>query len=592
MDQIEEIKQKTDIVTLVQARIKLTKSGRNFKSVCPFHSERTPSFMVSPELQIYKCFGCGKGGDVYGFLKEYEGMDFPEALKYLADRAGIKLERFQADKQYERKERLREIMHLASEYFHFLLIEHRSGKVALRYLLERNISQKAVKYFHLGYAPNSWDALIRYLAGKKKYQLDDLESVGLVIRKGKKIYDRFRQRIIFPLRDVQGNVVGFAGRVLPGADEEKAKYINSPETELYHKSHELYGMHENRKAIRNEDQVVLVEGELDMISSWQAGVKNVVAVKGTALTTEQIELIRRYTRRIVLALDADRAGEAATKRSIGLADDASLFVSVVLVKGGKDPDEIARKNPTSWIKSVKSAVSVYDYYLEVVSGKYDISNGVGKKQASEEFIPILAKISNSVEQAHYISAFSNLLHVSEESVIDELRRYERTASIKGSGEKVDALDDNGSEPSRVEILDFYLLSLMLQGGKITIKSVPRELANEIATTGVRRIIKQILSIKNKAYKANEFIESLPKELQAMAQQAYLRDLGFSGKEDFVREINKVLYELQVVSLRSEMNKVGKEISNLEKKEVLSQNEKRQLHDLEQRFSDLSKKLKE
>lgn len=594
MDQVEEIKQKTDVVSLVGERVKLTRAGRNFKALCPFHSERTPSFMVSPELQIFKCFGCGRAGDVYTFLEEFEGMEFPDALNYLAKRAGVKLEPFRKDKDYQKKERLREINHLASEYFYYLLTSHKVGERARRYLGERGIRKPAIETFKLGFAPENWDALIRYLVGKKGYKLAELSEVGLVVSGQKRAYDRFRNRVIFPLLDVRGNVLGFAGRILAYGDEERAKYINSPETKLYHKSKHLYGLCENRVSIKKKDQAVVVEGELDAISSWQAGVKQAVAVKGTALTEEQTALLRRYTRNIVLALDADVAGDAATKRGIALADASSLNIKVALLSGGKDPDAIAQDNPKRWRQLVEKATSVYDFYITSARKRFDISSGLGKKQISEELIPILSKISNVVEQAHYIKKLARLLDVSDEAVIDEVARCERLVS-SGLGQRgalrVASVSEEEKKDRR-EVLEEYLLSLILQGGRLAVSALEDFTVDDLNQPAVRRIVKRILKGGGEDFKADSLIASLPAELCPLAQTAFLRDLSDIPSEPDVlaREIGRVSHELRQFRLREQLEDLSLRIKTLEEKGKLSDDKQSELEKLQRKFSELSRQL--
>lgn len=325
-DQVEQIKSKIDIVEVIGERVVLKKAGRHFKGLCPFHSEKTPSFIVSPERQSFKCFGCSEGGDVISFLEKYDGMSFLEALEMLAKRAGITLESYRPTSQDVYKKKLLEIMSLSSEYFHFLLTRHKSGEEARSYLKSRGIVNEAISQFNLGYAPNQWRSVSEFLVNKKKYAPEDLEAVGLVIRKDTTgFYDRFRGRVMFPLKDHKGVVVGFSGRTLL-KDEKEAKYINSPETMLYSKSKMLYGLWENREYIRKADAIVLTEGELDVIPSWQAGVRHVVAIKGSAFTSEQAQLIARFTKNIVMSLDADSAGQEAIKRAVNIAENSIVLI--------------------------------------------------------------------------------------------------------------------------------------------------------------------------------------------------------------------------------------------------------------------------
>ncbi|MCJ7829471.1 DNA primase, partial [Patescibacteria group bacterium] len=375
MDQLEEIKSKIDIVELINSYVPLKKTGRNFKALCPFHSEATPSFIVSPERQIWHCFGaCSEGGDVFKFLMKIENIDFGEAVKELAKRAGVQLTQFKPSEGEREKQVLYEINHLTTEYYHFLLVNHSIGKKALDYILGRGISKSSIELFKIGFAPEGWRSLHHFLVGKKHYQVQSLEKAGLAIKaSGGSYYDRFRARIIFPLKDRRGNICGFAGRVLDPQAKE-AKYVNTPETLVYYKSELLYGLSEAKEEIKKKDEVILVEGELDAISSHQAGVKNVVAIKGSALTTSQIQLISRFTKNMTFALDQDIAGDQAARRGIELADEQGLMIKVVKAKGGKDPDEIAQKNPQLWLKMVEEAIPVYDYLIDSALNRFNVED--------------------------------------------------------------------------------------------------------------------------------------------------------------------------------------------------------------------------
>ncbi|HPR14166.1 MAG TPA: DNA primase, partial [Candidatus Woesebacteria bacterium] len=301
MSQIQEVKDANNIVEIVGEKIDLRPSGSSFKARCPFHSEKTPSFFVHPEMQRYRCFGCGATGDVLDFLQNYDGMTFYEALKYLADRASITLKDFNRTSEDEEREQLLGILNLAKEYYHYLLTQHEAGKPALAYLKERGTNSQSIKLFNLGYSLSSWDGLIKYLHQKKKYPLELIAKTGLIIKgKGDRYYDRFRGRVMFPLKNHRGQVVGFSGRLLT-AQAKEAKYINSPETSLYHKSKLLYGYSELFREIRKANKVVVVEGEFDVISSAQAHVNNVVAIKGSALTADQVDLLARVSDSVILA---------------------------------------------------------------------------------------------------------------------------------------------------------------------------------------------------------------------------------------------------------------------------------------------------
>ncbi|MFH2061692.1 MAG: DNA primase, partial [Candidatus Beckwithbacteria bacterium] len=467
MDQVDQVRQKTDIVELISQHVSLKKAGRNFKGLCPFHDEKTPSFMVSPERQIFKCFGCQKGGDVFAWLMEREGMEFGEALRTLAAKAGIELTQYKPSKEQLAKDKLIEINHLASEYYHYLLMEHKLGEGALKYLLKRGITKEAMKAFKLGFAPNEWSGLENYLVSKKGYKTDELEMVGLVIKKERthlrqgygeaSYYDRFRNRVMFTLFDHRKRVVGFAGRVFQG-EEDTAKYMNTPETLLYHKSRVLYGLELTREYIKKANEAVIVEGELDAISSYQAGVKNVVAIKGSALTEDQIDLIKRYCENLKLALDADSAGDQAARRGIELAEKAGLSVRVINLKYGKDPDECVQKSARLWKDSVKTAVPIYDFYINSSIKRFGVDTPEGKRKVIGELAPILVEVSNQVIKSHYVKKLALSLGVDEESVLAEIEKM----IYKGSSQKQVEVKKSFVNKTREEVLTDHVLSLILQ----------------------------------------------------------------------------------------------------------------------------------
>ncbi|MFC1710999.1 DNA primase [Patescibacteria group bacterium] len=591
MDQIDQIRQKIDIIELINSYMPVKKAGRNFKASCPFHSEKTPSFVISPERQIWKCFGCDLGGDVYRFLMEYEKMTFGEALRFLADKAGIKLTSFQPSPQQQEKEKLLSINHLASEFYHYILLNHQAGKKGLNYLLGRGISKTSIKQFKLGYAPDAWETLINFLVKKKKYSFTDLEKTGLAIKGTSSFYDRFRGRIIFPLSDHRNNILGFSGRVLQ-QDFKGAKYINSPETMLYHKGDMFYGLYQAKDHIKKSDKTVIVEGEFDVISSFQAGVKNVVATKGSALTENQVNLIKRFAPKIILALDADTAGDAAVKRGIDIADKAGLVVRVVQVRHGKDPDECARHSASMWRESVKKSIPVYDFYLNSAYKKYDQNSPEGKKSISEELVPHFSKITNEVVKAHYIKKLALLLKVDEEAIIKEFVRQEKKEKkpvlptyktfVKAKTVKA---------KTRKENIEEFLLSLLLQNEKSTSEFIEFVQVDYFSHPAVKKILlalKKFLLKKDK-FEVNLFAHSLPAELVATLDKLFLVDLGKILENDslFKREFTKVNEEIKNMYLKEKLSLLTQKIREKEKVK-----DDKSLQVLKKKFANLSKELKD
>ena len=422
--QVLQVKEASDIVTIIGERVTLKSGGRNLKGNCPFHSEKTPSFFVNPEMQYYKCFGCGESGDVLTFLQKYEGMTFPEALEHLADRAGIKLEKTYKGSQDHSRDKHLEMLSLVADYYHFILTKHPLGKKAKEYIEDRKIFSQSIHDFKLGYSPDSWRALEDFLVKKKGYTKKDMVEAGLSVQKEKNSYDRFRGRLMFPLRNQRGQVVGFSGRTLD-PDAKQAKYINSPETSLYHKSKLLFGYNQAKQAIRKADRVVIVEGEFDVISSHQAHVREVVAVKGSALTNDHVKLLSRLTKNIILALDSDDAGQEAIRRSIDIVESHGCSLRILQIPGGKDPDEVARQDPKQWRQVSKETISVYQFYINLALQKFDAKSGQGQRQISEFIIPILNKISNPVEQSFYVKKLAEALNSTEETIQAALTQHKR-----------------------------------------------------------------------------------------------------------------------------------------------------------------------
>lgn len=590
-DQIEEIKLKTDIVELINEFVPLKKAGRNFKANCPFHQEDTPSFVVSPERQIFKCFGCGEAGDAIAFLMKMENMDFAEALEVLAKKVGITLESFKSGGKEQKKQALYKINHLASEYYHYLLMSHPVGKKALNYLLQRGISKDLITHFKIGYAPPFWDGAISFLSKKKKHALSDLEEAGLIIkgRSQGSFYDRFRDRITFPLFDHRENVCGFSGRVLD--NQKQAKYVNTPETLIYHKSNLLFGLNYVKNEIKKEENVIVVEGEMDMISSWKAGVKNVVAIKGTALTDEQLKLLSRFTKKIKLALDQDAAGDLASRRAIEAAEKLDMIIEIIKVKGGKDPDEVAQSNPKMWRAQVKKAISIYDFLIDSSLSRFDKETVEGKRRISQEVIPFLAVVSSKVVQAHYAKKLADALDVSEESVIAEIENFLKSAKDKSVPYKAIKNFKEKTVSSRREVLEEYLLSLLFQSGRWkALRS--RRIKPLVKLAKFARII-EILGKYLKKYKklnSQRLSKMLPAELKEAFDLLYLKELSdtIDDEEMLEKEIEKVVLELGKLDLKESLKEVAEKIKDLEKGQEKGQ--KKKLDGLYEEFRDLSKAL--
>ncbi len=421
MDPKDEIKQRVDIAELVGEYVPLKPAGPSrFRGLCPFHTEKTPSFHVSADKQIWHCFGCNEGGDCFAFLMKIEGMDFPEALMHLGKKVGVEVARYDKAETNE-KRRLTEINELAAKYYRKVLRESPVAQAARDYLAKRGISDALAETFGLGYAPDAWDTLTLFL-GSRGFQPLELEKAGLALRRrdGSGVYDRFRARIMIPLCDQHGNAVGFTGRVMPGAPDDSAKYMNSPETAIYHKGRMLYGLHLAKQAIKREGKVIIVEGNLDVVASHKAGVEHVVGSSGTALTEDQLALLKRFTSTIVFSFDADAAGFKAAQRGIALArqNGFDVRVAVLPADAGKDPDDAVQKNPDLWRAAAAKTSPIMQYVIDrAVAGK-DLSNVDDKRAVAALVMPELGQIKDVIEREHWLQTVSDLLRTD----IDVLRR--------------------------------------------------------------------------------------------------------------------------------------------------------------------------
>jgi DNA primase len=439
MDEVAEVKSRLEITEVVGAYVPLKQAGRNLKAPCPFHQEKSASFMVSPEKGIYHCFGCGEGGDIFSFVMKMEGVDFRQALEMLARKAGVELVARKGENKEANRLRVRllEAHELAVKYFQASLVQN---KKALDYVVQsRKLTRDTVKTFQIGYAPDSWGALTDFLL-KKGFSKRELLQGGLAGQKEGRdsIYDLFRGRIMFTIADREGRPVGFTGRVL---DDSVPKYLNTPQTPLYDKSQVIFGLHLAKEAIRQADEVVLVEGNMDVIASHQAGVRQVVATSGTALTTEQLRTLSKLTKNVKLAFDADRAGLAATERAIELGQTLGLTLRMVeLPSGIKDADELVQQDVELWKKAIVDAKYIVDYLFDRFEHDYDLSTAVGKRGYADRLAANLRRLGDPVEQDHYVKLLAQRTGTSEEAVRTKLEKGE-SATERPTVMGIDRPDD-------------------------------------------------------------------------------------------------------------------------------------------------------
>ena len=421
MSVITDVKQKLDIVELVSEHVTLQKAGRNFRALCPFHSEKHASFFVFPEQQSWHCFGaCGTGGDIFSFVMKKEGVDFGQALRLLADRVGITLSPREVSSKVEdeKRDKLFQINEVATEYYHHLLLSSKAAERARSYLARRKITPETIKEFRLGFSPDAWEPLRNYLLDKA-YTEKELAEVGLIIEKEEGgSYDRFRNRLMFPICDIRGRVTGFGARVL---DDSLPKYINSPQTAIYDKSSILYGVDKAKSTIRKKNLAIIVEGYTDVLTAHQHGWQNVVGSMGTSLTEKQVGGIKRLTSNITLALDADLAGEEATLRGRAILAYSNAEANVILLPSGKDPDQVIREDPAVWEKLVEQAMPILDFAFQCVIDKADINKARDKSLAAQKLLPSIDEIKDPVQQSHYLRKLARELRIEESAIRTALR---------------------------------------------------------------------------------------------------------------------------------------------------------------------------
>jgi DNA primase len=578
MDQASEIREKIDIVSFISEYLPLKKMGRNFKANCPFHNEKTASFIVSPERQIWHCFGCGKGGDAFTFLMEYENLEFPESLRILAKKTGVTLRESDFNKaEYSEKEKIFSINNYSLKFYHYILTTHKAGKNALLYLTQkRKIGKGIIEAFELGFSPNSGNSLSDYLTKKKNYKKNDLLIAGISVERGGKLYDFFKGRLMFPLFDHRGNVTGFSGRSLD--DKEMPKYINTRETTVYHKGNMFFGLNSAKEEIKQKQDAIIVEGEFDAISLFQEGIKNTVAIKGTALTENQVSLLSRFTPKITLCLDQDSAGFEATKRSLEVIEKRGLSASIIILNNAKDPDEAIKKNAGEFKKALKESVGVYDFLIDKFSSENNLLSAMGKKNITDNLLPILSNISNEVIKEHYLKKLSKVLDISIESLNKEVEKLSK------SNQEDKILIPKKDRKTRRELLEEYLLALIIQNEnskKILEENKKNIKGYKFETPSLEKILDRLniyFETKEKL-NAKEFSSNLSKELISSFDACYLFPLPkFTSDSKYEEEILKVSKELLILFVKERIRIISDQLKQ--------KNEHAKEEELKNEFADL------
>lgn len=547
---IEEIKSRLNIVDVVGSYIKLEKAGINYRARCPFHNEKSASFFVSPSRQLWHCFGgCNEGGDIFKFVMKIEGIDFVDALKLLANKAGVTLRNNDSgDWQKVKNERqiLVDLLERSCKFYIAQLEKSKTGKEAIDYLLKRGMKLETIKDWRLGYAPDTWTGLADYLIGQG-FDRDHIVSAGLGIKKDQqKFFDRFRSRIMFPICDLNSQVAGFTGRIFKSDDE--AKYLNTPNTLLYDKSRALYGMDKAKMEIRQKDFCVLVEGNVDCIMSHQAGVKNCIAVSGTALTPLHLGIIKRYSSNLVLAFDMDLAGNNATKKGIDLAIKNGFNVKVISMVAEKDPaDIILLEGEEKWRDLVNTAKPINEFYFELAFKGRNPDVLEDKKKIIADLLPVLKKIDNTIEHSYWIESMSQRLKIKDEDIRAELRKVK----IEENNTEEEKVVNIKEKKTRQEMLEEDLLSLILINNE-KVSVVPEEMM-QLFSPETKEVLEKIK--KNEDLGSSDFLNYV------LIRSELMKDIE---EFDIDKEWEKCFFEIENLIKKRERDRLTQEIKSKEK----------------------------
>ena len=575
------VKEKLDIVELIGETVQLKKAGTTYKGLCPFHGEKTPSFTVTPTRETWKCFGCGRGGDIFNFVMERDGVDFPTALRSLAGRAGVEMSERSSREDAQRK-RLRDALEAAISFYHQVLTSHQVGAAARDYLHGRGFTEDTISTYQLGWAPDAWDALGSALTRRRSITESDLEAAGLVSRRrgGRGVYDRFRGRVIFPIRDASGGATGLAGRILgPQTADSGPKYLNSPQTMLFDKGRTLYLIDRSKSAIRRTGRAVLVEGNTDALMAHQAGFDNVVCSMGTALTAGQVELLTRYAPRIALAYDVDAAGQSAA--TFGATELTALVgeierspyrgrltdVDVVRLPDGRDPDEIIRDDPDAWRAATDEPQPIMEFLIDRAAARHDQRTVPGRERLVAAVLPTLRTISDPVRRDGYVQLLARRSGVEERTLLEALRRPAPAGRSTGArdgaqaGGRINleavmaqpgALDPRAVERA-IEPAEATLLRLLLVYPAFQAPTAARLTVDPFVTTPARELWRAISADGGTRFERASFIAGLDATLASVAQTLLARtDPLPDGDPEIQQAIDQSLLTLERARLAEQM----------------------------------------
>lgn len=568
MDTVEQIKERISVHDLISEYLKLEKAGTNYKALCPFHNEKTPSFMINPERNFWYCFGCQRGGDVFSFLMEMEGLDFRAAMEQLAQKAGVEIihHNFRGEKGHNSKKRIFAAVEAATKFFQDQLARNPRSGLALKYLHDRKISDEQIGLFRVGYAPVGWSNLLDFLASRG-FLVSEIEKAGLSVRKEKAnggrelskndYYDRFRDRIMFPVFDVTGKPVGFSARLMPDSDQTSAKYINTPQTVIYDKSNVLFGLFQAKTEIKKKNSVIVVEGNLDVISSFSADIGNVVAISGTALTPKHADILKRYSENLKLCFDMDQAGYAATTKSVRVCLGKSLDVEIItLPEGFKDVNDLVIRDPRLWHRSIGQSKGVMDYFFETVFSRYDSNDIKGKKNISRELLNIIKDIADPIERFHWLKKLSALLDVDEEVLTKVLEKVKLRKEEK-------IIDDQGSHKLN-KIPRKVALEMRLVGLLSLFRSQLGQYVETFDVNLLGQAMKEIWSIVAN----NEKTQGKEKEInqcETVVRFHYDEKEGFVENDiDPEKEWGHLVVQLKEESRKENIKKIAQDIKRAER----------------------------
>lgn len=579
-DNVQEIKDRLNVVDVVSDYVELKKLGLNHKGLCPFHGEKTPSFVVSEEKQIWHCFGCSKGGDMFTFIQEIEGLEFRQALEVLGRKAGVEIKQISPQKRSE-KQKVLTLLELAAGFFRQGYKQSTSGEIARSYVQNRNMPESLQERFMIGYSPDSFSILTSFLL-KRGFKRKEIVAAGLAVQKPNgDSYDRFRNRLMFPILDAQSNVVGFGARLLEKKDDAP-KYINSPETEYYNKSRVLYGLNWAKEMAREKKSIIVVEGYMDVIASHKAGVENVVASSGTALTTEQVQLMKRYVETIYLSFDMDTAGEQATRRGVDKLLEQGVDVKIITLPDGKDPDELVSENPDLWPQAIENAEPLFDHYFKKSFDGLDFNNPKEKSKVFHDLVDLISYIPDLVEKAHYAKRLAEVLSLDESMVYQALGR-------KGSRKPVEALPQKTQQAVNNQPKDFYTQSVehifaMLLMFPVLLKDTPQYIIEDAPNED----FKELALLLKKVYTEGQHESVYLFDILSRTNQ----DLANTAKQLILSFEHQVLPTAQNVALATVRPIFEKSISNFKKlslkKRITALSSEMRRAEQEERFEDVER----